>query len=144
MGSLDLAERWLCGFSVSCPIGRVITGMIQMQFRSVSASEAGDYFQVLFENEEDDVEAGYFLVQCQFEFPDGGEFYIESNDPRFCGQFKVKSATLNRRSFRLEMPSTKWKRIHIEFGADQVAYEELVRVLSTMFEGKLRRVEQDA
>ena len=118
--------------------------MIQMEFSSVSASEAGDYFQVLFENEEDNIEAGYFLVQCQFEFPDGGEFYIESNDTRFCGHFKVKSATLSRRMLRLEIPSTKWERIEIGFTANPVLYEELVRVLSTMFEDKLLRVEQGA
>ena len=112
-----------------------------MQFKSVSASEAGDYFQVLFENEEDNIEAGYFLVQCQFEFPDGGEFYIESNDPRFCGHFKVRSATLSKQDFGLEMPSTEWKRIRIKFVAEQVEYEELVRVLSTMFEDKLRHIE---
>jgi hypothetical protein len=35
----------------------------------VSASEAGDYFQVLFEEDVDNPEARYFLVQCQFEFP---------------------------------------------------------------------------
>ena len=115
-----------------------------MQFRSVSASEAGDYFQVLFENEADNIEAGYFMVQCQFEFPDGGGFYIESNDPRLCGHFTVKSAALSKRSFGMVMPSTKWKRIQIEFGADQVAYEELLRVLRTMFEDKLQHIEEDA
>ena len=42
--------------------------MIQMQFNSVSASESGDYFQVLFEEEVDNLDGDYFLVQCQFEF----------------------------------------------------------------------------
>src|SRR3990172_5146037 len=118
--------------------------MIQMQFSSVAASEAGDYFQVLFEEEEDNIEAGYFPVQCQFEFPAGGEFYIESDDTRFCGHFKVKGATLSRQTLRLEMPSTQWKRIEIEFAANQVVYEELVRVLRIMFEDKLQHIEQDA
>jgi len=71
--------------------GAADSKMIQMRFNSVAASEAGDYFQVLFEEEEDNLEAGYFLVQCQFEFPDNGEFYIESNDTGLCGHFEVKT-----------------------------------------------------
>src|SRR5437867_9000189 len=98
--------------------------MIQMQFNSVSASEAGDYFQVLFEEKADSLEAGYFLVQCQFEFPDQGEFYIESNDTRLRGHFKVKTAILSRQCLRLEMPSTKWKMIQVRFATDQAGYEE--------------------
>lgn len=118
--------------------------MIQMQFNSVAASEAGDYFQVLFEEEQDNLEAGYFLLQCQFEFPDEGEFYIESKDTRLCGRFEVKTATLSRQCLRLEMPSTKWKIIQVQFATDQAGYEELERVLGTMFEDKLQRARQDA
>ena len=112
--------------------------MIQMQFNSVSASEAGDYFQVLFEEEVDNPKARYFLVQCQFEFPDKGEFHIESDDTRLCGHFEVKTATLSRESLRLEMPSTKWKIIQVQFHTDHAGYEELERVLKTMFEDKLQ------
>ena len=123
----------------------VITAkMIQMQFNSVSASEAGDYFQVLFEEEVDNSEARYFLVQCQFEFPNEEEFYIESDDTRLCGHFEVKTATLSRQSLRLEMPSTKWKIIRVQFQTDDEGYEELERVLKTMFEDKLQHAHQDA
>ena len=118
--------------------------MIQMEFNSVSASEAGDYFQVLFENQEDNLEGGYFLIQCQFEFPDEGEFYIESNDTRLCGPLEVKAATLSRQGLRLEMPSTKWKIIQVQFATDQAGYEELERVLGTMFEDRLQHARQDA
>ena len=118
--------------------------MIQMQFNSVSASEAGDSFQVLFEEEVDNSEARYFLVQCQFEFPDEEEFYIESDDTRLCGHFEVKTATLSRQSLRLEMPSTKWKIIQVQFQTDDEGYGELERVLKTMFEDKLRHAHQDA
>ena len=124
--------------------GAADSKMIQMRFNSVADSEAVDYFQVLFEEEEDNLEAGYFLVQCQFEFPDNGEFYIESNDTGLCGHFEVKTATLTRQCLRLEMPSTKWKIIQVHFATDQAGYEELERVLCTMFEDKLRHAHQDA
>jgi hypothetical protein len=90
--------------------------MIQMQFNSVSASEAGDYFQVLFEQDVDNPEARYFLVQCQFEFPDKEGFYIESDDTRLGGLFEVKTATLSRQSLRLGMPSTNGKSSRFNSG----------------------------
>jgi len=118
--------------------------MIQMQFNSVSASEAGDYFQVLFEEDADNSEARYFLVQCQFEFPDEEEFYIESDDTRLCGHFEVKTATLSRQSLRLGMPLTKWKIVRVQFQTDDAGYKELERVLKTMFEDRLHYTQQDA
>ena len=115
-----------------------------MQFNSVSASEAGDYFQVLFEEDVDNPKGRYFLIQCQFEFPDHDGFNIESDDSRLCGHFPVKSATLSRQSLRLEMPSTEWKIIQVKFQTDKAGYEELERVLETMFEYKLQHAHQDA
>ena len=115
-----------------------------MQFNSVSASEAGDYLQVLFEEEVGNVEGGYFLVQRQFEFPDGGRVYFECPETRLCGHFAVKSVTLTRQCLRLEMPSTPWQGIQVQFTTDQEGYEELERVLGQMFEDKLRHAGQDA
>ena len=117
--------------------------MIRKEFSIVSASEAGDYFQVLFEQEADNPETDYFLLQCQFEDPDDEDFYIESNDAQFCGHVQVEAAVLNRRWLRLEMASTKWKSIEIAFTADEEVYAELARVLSTMFEDRLRHARHD-
>lgn len=118
--------------------------MIQMQFDSVSGSEAGDYLQVLFEGNEDDLDREYFLIQRQFEFPDGGRSYIESKDVRYCGHFRVHLATLSRRWLHLDMPSTEWKGIRIQFEVDDPAYEELSRILGVMFEERLLHADQDA
>lgn len=118
--------------------------MIQMRFTSVSPSEAGDYLQVLFEEKVDNLEVGYFLVQRQFEFPDEGEVYIECTNTRLCGHFAVKTAALSRQCLRLEMPSTEWQIIQVQFATDQEGYEELERVLGRMFEDKLRHARQDA
>src|SRR5437867_10308571 len=119
--------------------------MIRKEFSIVAASEAGDYFQVLFEQEADNPETDYFLLQCQFEDPDDEGFYIESNDTQFCcGHVQVEAAVLNRRWLRLEMASTKWKSIEIAFTADEEIYAELARVLTTMFEDRLRHARHDA
>ena len=114
-----------------------------MLFNSVSASEAGDYYQVVFEEEADNSSARYFLIQRQFEFPHEG-FYIESDNTEFCGHFDVEAASLSRRWLRLEMANTEWKSIQIRFLADQVAYEELAHALSTMFKDRLLHAEEDA
>src|SRR5439155_6705602 len=110
----------------------------------VSASEAGDYFQVLFEKEEDNSEAGYFLIQRQFELPDEEEFYLESDDSRFCGHFEIQAASLSREWLCLELPSTEWKSLGIKFNADQDAYRDVTRVLRIMFENKTLHLSQDA
>jgi len=53
--------------------------MNAMRFRAkyISASENGDYYQVAFENTDpagdtDGPDSPYFLIQRQFEDPDGG------------------------------------------------------------------------
>ena len=114
-----------------------------MLFNAVSASEAGDYYQIIFEEEADNPSAGYFLIQRQFEFPYEG-FYIESDNTEFCGHFDVEAASLSSRWLRLEMPNTRWESIQIVFAVDQVGYEELAHVLSIMFEDRLLRIEPDA
>ena len=114
-----------------------------MHFNVASASEAGDYYQVLFEEEADSPSARYFLIQRQFEFPYEG-FYIETDHIEFCGHFDVDAATLSSRWLRLEMPNTRWQSIQIVFKVDQVGYEELAHVLSIIFEDRLLRIESDA
>ena len=79
--------------------------MIRKEFSIVSPSEAGDYFQVLFEQEADSPETDYFLLQCQFEDPDDEDFYIGSNDTQFCGPFKLKLLlfTLSNKQYCLRL-----------------------------------------
>src|SRR5262245_16786438 len=66
----------------------------------VSASEAGDGFQVMFERAPDSDE-GYVLVQRHFEFPDRDECYVESDDREFSGHFRIRRAYLSRDRFRM-------------------------------------------
>ncbi len=46
--------------------------IVEFRCEHVSATEAGDGFQVLFETTRDSLE-GYVLIQRHFEFPDGGK-----------------------------------------------------------------------
>src|SRR4051795_13710324 len=75
--------------------GHMRTTIRQLRCEHVSATEAGDGFQVLFAKSPDSDE-GYVLVQSHFEFPDGGKCYVETDDREFCGHFRIQSLHLSR------------------------------------------------
>jgi hypothetical protein len=106
---------------------------INRQFRCghVSASEAGDGFQVLFQKSPDSVEE-YVLVQRHFEFPDGGKCYVESEDREFCGHFRIRSASLSRNWFRMAFGREPVREIVVVFSATDSVYSEVKRVLRIM------------
>ena len=101
----------------------------------VSASGAGgEFFQVLFEenqseNEDEYVSTDkYFLIQRQFEFPDNGECYIETQEPSECGEFLISFSKLSRDKFCIQLPEqpSKWE---ISFETDDDNFEEVKRIL---------------
>jgi hypothetical protein len=68
--------------------------MLKFYANYVSATQSGDYFQVLFEEENDleasfDIEREFFLIQRQFEFPDKDECYYENHDSGACDRYKL-------------------------------------------------------
>jgi len=75
--------------------------IFRLHAKHASASEAGDYFQVLFEETEQGEDSRYFLVQRQFEFPDGGCCAIETELPEMCGHYRIRRAVLERRRFQI-------------------------------------------
>ena len=106
----------------------------ELDCERVSASAAGDYFQVLFERTPDS-DQGYVLIQRQFESPDGGECYIETDDPDFCGHFRIRSAQLSRSRFHLAFGNRPEKQITLSFSATHSAYSKAKRVLQIMIPG---------
>jgi len=89
--------------------------MNAMHFRAkcVSASENGDYYQVVFENTDpagdaanvDGPDRPYLLIQRQFEDPDGGRCYVETHDEAYIGHFRLRSIELSRSCLHLEIAS---------------------------------------
>ena len=59
---------------------------------SASVSGDGDYYQATFEAEQDTDEADspYLLIQRQFEDPDDNWCYIETHDEKYCGHFLLR------------------------------------------------------
>jgi hypothetical protein len=95
------------------------------------ASSGGEYFQISFADKQDSDDA-YFLIQRQFESPDGGRVYIESHERMLCGHFKIRKAELRRDVFRLEIISHPPETVQIRFQADGSRYHQLKTVLKTM------------
>jgi hypothetical protein len=106
---------------------------ISRQFRCkrVSAAEAGEGFQVLFERVPDS-DAGYVLVQRHFEFPDREECYVESDDRDFSGHFRIRRADLSRDRFRMTFGRNPVREIAVSFDATESVYTEVKRVLQIM------------
>ena len=59
---------------------------------STSAFGDGDYYQAMFEAEQDtdDPDSPYLLIQRQFEDPDDNRCYIEMHDEKYCGHFLLR------------------------------------------------------
>jgi hypothetical protein len=97
----------------------------------VTASEAGDGFQVLFERSPDN-DGGYVLVQRHFESPDREECYVESDDRQFSGHFRIRRAHLSRDRFQMTFGRRPERRIAVLFDATDSVYAQVARVLRIM------------
>jgi integron integrase len=135
------------GVSVKSPLDATMADnldVIELDFKHVDASVSGDYFQVMFGSGPPDQvrarpwdfknRAPYFLIQRQFELPDYGKLYIETEDPEISGHFRIGAAALDRDSFYAEILEGKSviHRFRIRFEADEDVYEEVRHVLITM------------
>jgi hypothetical protein len=107
------------------------TNIKQFQCEHVSATEAGEGYQVLFEKVPESDE-GYVLVQRHFEFPDGGECYVEIEDREFCGHFRIRRAHLSRNRFQMVFGRSPEREIAVLFNATDSVYSEVKRVLRIM------------
>ena len=103
---------------------------MRLNCKYVSTSEAGDYFQVLFEKESDDKE--YFLIQRQFEFPDGGKCYIETQGEDYIGHYKIRKSTISPKRFYVKIQRRQDSDITINFNTSTKNFNEIKRVLKIM------------
>jgi hypothetical protein len=106
--------------------------VVKIELDHVSASESGDYYQVMFEGELNQEEGPYVLIQRQFEFPDGGRCYVETHDQDHSGHFKVAQAELHRNRFFLKLAGRKGAGLEVAFKTTAKNWREIVRVLRIM------------
>ena len=81
-----------------------------MQFHANSISTsvfADDYYQVIFEAEEDADELPYLLIQRQFEDPDDDLCYVERHDENYTGHFLLRRVEFTSQSLSIELDRPK-------------------------------------
>ena len=64
---------------------------ICFKFKTVSVTVSGDYYQIMFHDGLGTDDKPYFMIQAQFEFPDGGVCYFESHKENLIEHCKAKS-----------------------------------------------------
>ena len=104
-----------------------------MQFHAerVSLSVAGDYYQLLLEAEEDsdDPESPYLILQRQFEAEDFGRCSVETHDDSFIGQFILEHIEFTRERLLISVDRPKDKEIVVTFGLSHSEFEKASQVL---------------
>ena len=116
--------------------------MIEKIFEHASASEAGDYYQVSFDDNDEpgSIDGRYLLIQRQFEFPDDDSYYLESDDSRLCGHVMVRAATLSSEFLSIDLLADQWTTVKIRYRISQDDLAEFERIVGIMFEENVLRL----
>ncbi|WP_159821788.1 hypothetical protein [Colwellia sp. 20A7] len=105
---------------------------MELEFKTVSVTISGDYYQVLFHDDLDTEDEPYFMIQRQFEFPEGEVCHFESHHEKLCEHCKAQSAFLTKNKLHLSYGKNQVRSVEIIFGTDSVDYKYLVSTLKEM------------
>ena len=107
--------------------------MRTMRFHAnhVSSSVSGDYYQVMFEAEEEtnDPDSPYFLIQRQFETSDGGRCYLETHDEKYIGHFLLRRVEFTPERLSIEFDRPSDNLVSVTFCMAISDFEETSRVM---------------
>jgi hypothetical protein len=106
--------------------------METFQLKSLSVSISGDYYQIIFGDDFDDVDRPYFLVQCDLEFR-SMECYIECLNEKLIGHYLVNSVDIEDRAFNIKYGPNDKFAVRIEYQATNEEQNKLVGAAITMF-----------
>jgi hypothetical protein len=72
---------------------------------STSVLGDGDYYQAMFQAEQDtdDLDSPYLLIQRQFEDADDHRCYIETHDETYCGHFRLRRVDFAPQKLSIEL-----------------------------------------
>ena len=72
---------------------------------STSVSVGGDYYEASFAGEEDadDTDRPYLLIQRDFELPFDDRCYVETHDRRYCGHFRLRRIEFTPKKLVIEL-----------------------------------------
>ena len=108
---------------------------------SVSASADGDYYQLSFgplengEAEDDpyDVRGPYLIVQRQFEMPDQGRCYVETDNESYVGHFRLRLAEVSPTRIAFDIERSTNDQVEVIFSLSASEFEEVRRTAEIVF-----------
>jgi hypothetical protein len=117
------------------------TKTMRFQANYISTSVSGDYYQAMFEAEEDtdDPDSPYLLIQRQFEIPDGGECYIETHDEKYVGHFLLRRVEFTSKTLLIEFDRPRDNLISVTFDMTVSDFKKASRVVKIIGQMKSGR-----
>ena len=108
-------------------------GSIYFHANYVSTSVFGDedYFQAAFEAEQDtdDPDSPYLLIQRQFEDPDDDGCYIETHDENYRGHFLLRHVDFTPEKLSIELDRPRDNFVSVTFAMVETEFAEASQVL---------------
>ncbi len=116
--------------------------LMRFHAKYVSATEAGDYYQVSFETEDpaDDatdspgLDSPYLIIQRQFETPDGGRCYVETHDHDYVGHHRLKLIDFSPTHLAVAIERKSNTHVEVFYALDAVEFNEVQRVVNIIFD----------
>ena len=105
---------------------------ILLNFKTVSVTRNGDYYQIMFSDDLDTEDEPYFMIQRQFDFPDGGVCHFESHNEELIDCCKVKSLSLSKDMLRIQYGDKKNREVDISYNLQAINFQELSSMLKEM------------
>ena len=107
------------------------TRTMRFHANHVSSSASGDYYQAMFEAEENtsDPNNPYFLIQRQFETSDGGRCYIETHDEKYIGHFLLRRVEFTPERLSIESDRPSDNLVSVTFSMAVSDFEEASQVI---------------
>jgi hypothetical protein len=102
---------------------------------STSVFGDGDYYQAMFQAEQDtdDPHSPYLLIQRQFEDQSDNLCYIETHDEKYCGHFLLCRLDLTPQKLSIELDRPRDNLVGVTFAmapAEFAAASEVVKIIS--------------
>ena len=98
---------------------------------SISVFGDGDYYQATFQAEQDtdDPDSPYLLIQRQFEDPDDNWCYIETHAEKYCGPFLLRRVDFAPRKLTIEVDRPKDNLVSVTFAMAATEFAEASQVV---------------
>ena len=96
----------------------------------VATSVTGDYYQAMFAEEDtDDPDRAYLIIQRQFEDPEDDTCYIETHDRKYSGHFLVRRIEFTPERLSIELTRPNDNLISVTFRVAASEFEEASQVI---------------